>query len=173
MRTVAEVVRWWAQRRPELAATWFEGRTRTWLELDESSSRLAAGLVNKLGVKPGDHVSILDKNTDAYMELLFAIDKAGAIATPVNWRLTGPEVARVVSDAQANLIVAGEDFRSQADAAGVLVVGFDELPRDDAGDPRRERDEGAHDRQEPPHEHRFVAVAFEPGMRAVDLVRTQ
>ncbi len=138
MRTVAEVVRWWAQRRPELAATWFEGRTRTWSELDGTSSAIAVGLVDKLGVKPGDHICILDKNTDAYMELLFAIDKAGAIATPVNWRLTGPEVAKVVNDAQAKLIVAGEDFRSQADAAGVRVVGFEELPRGGAGDPRRD-----------------------------------
>lgn len=135
MRTVAEVVRWWGRRRPDLAATWFEGRTRSWSELDESSSRLAAGLVNRMGVKPGDHVSILDKNTDSYIELFFAIDKAGAVATPVNWRLTGAEVARIVNDAGSNLIVAGDDFRSQADAAGVRVVGFDELARDDGADP--------------------------------------
>ena len=82
MRTVAEICRWWARRQPELEATWFEGRSRTWGELDESSSALAAGLVAKLGIKPGDHVAILDKNTDEYIELLYALDKAGAIATP-------------------------------------------------------------------------------------------
>ena len=106
--------------------------------MDASSTQVAVGLVERLGVKPGDHVSILDKNTDAYMELLFAIDKAGAIATPVNWRLTGSEVAKVVNDAEAGLVIAGEDFRSQADAAGVRVVGFDELPRLDGPDPRRD-----------------------------------
>jgi len=135
MRTVAELTRWWARRRPELPATWFEGRTRTWAELDASSTKLASGLVSKLGVKPGDHVAILDKNSDAYLELMFALDKAGAIATPVNWRLTGPEVAKVVGDAEAQAIVAGDAFRSQADAAGVRVVGFDELPRDGGPDP--------------------------------------
>ena len=135
MRTVAAVCRWWARRRPELEATWFEGRGRTWAELDESSTRLADGLVRSLGVRPGDHVAILDKNTDAYLELLFALDKAGAIATPVNWRLTGPEVAKVAGDAEAVAIIAGEEFRSQADAAGVRVVGFGELPRGDGGDP--------------------------------------
>jgi acyl-CoA synthetase (AMP-forming)/AMP-acid ligase II len=138
MRTVAEVVRWWARRQPDLEATWFEGRTRTWGELDESSSALAGGLVSKLGVKPGDHVAILDKNTDAYVELFFALDKAGAIATPVNWRLTGEEVAKVVGDAQSVALIAGEAFRSQADAAGVRVLGFNELPRGDGGDPHRD-----------------------------------
>jgi len=138
MRTVAEVARWWARRQPDLEATWFEGRTRTWGELDASSSALAGGLVSKLGVKPGDHVAILDKNTDDYLELLFALDKAGAIATPVNWRLTGQEVAKVVGDAQAVAIVAGDSFRSEADAAGVRVLGFNELPRNGGGDPHRD-----------------------------------
>src|SRR5207237_5781674 len=94
MRTVAELTRWWARRRPELPATWFEGRTRTWAELDESSTKLASGLISKLGVKPGDHVAILDKNSDAYLELMFALDKAGAIAPPVDWRPPGAAVAR-------------------------------------------------------------------------------
>jgi acyl-CoA synthetase (AMP-forming)/AMP-acid ligase II len=138
MRTVAEICRWWARRQPELQATWFEGRGRTWAELDESSSRLASGLISSLGVRPGDHVAILDKNTDDYIELLYALDKAGAIATPVNWRLTGDEVARVVGDAQSVALVAGDEFRSQADAAGVRVVGFSELPRGDGGDPHRD-----------------------------------
>jgi long-chain acyl-CoA synthetase len=140
MRTVAEICRWWARRKPDLEATWFEGRGRTWGELDKSSSALAAGLVAKLGVKPGDHVAILDKNTDEYMELLYALDKAGAIATPINWRLTGGEVAKVAADANSVAIVAGEEFRSQADAAGVRVLGFGELPRSDAGDPHRDDD---------------------------------
>ena len=143
MRTVAEVVRWWARRQPELPATWFQGRTRTWAELDESSSQLAGGLVSGLRLRPGDHVAILDKNTDAYLELLFALDKAGAIATPINWRLTGPEVAKVAGDAEAVVVIAGEDFRGSADAAGVRVVGFDELPRVDGGDPRRDEESRA------------------------------
>ncbi|GAC1657096.1 MAG: fatty acid--CoA ligase [Candidatus Dormibacteraceae bacterium] len=129
MRTIAEIARWWGRRAPDLAATWFEGRERTWGELDRGSSELAGGLVGRLGVKPGDHVAILDKNSDDYLELLFALDKAGAIATPVNWRLTGEEVAKVVGDAQAVAIVAGEEFRSQADAAEVRVLGWKELPR--------------------------------------------
>jgi long-chain acyl-CoA synthetase len=143
MRTVAEICRWWGRRQPDLEATWFEGRSRTWGELDESSSRLAAGLVSRLGINPGDHVAILDKNTDEYIELLFALDKAGAIATPVNWRLTGEEVAKVVGDAEAVALVVGDEFRGQADAGGGRVVGFGELPRLEGGDPHRDDEETA------------------------------
>lgn len=62
--------------------TWFQGRSRTFAEVDESSSRLAAGLGSELGVRAGDRVAILDKNSDDYIELMFALDKAGAVTIP-------------------------------------------------------------------------------------------
>src|SRR5216683_6802261 len=131
MRTISEVLRWRGRRHHDLPIMWFAGRTRTFGEVDRSTNELANGLISNLNIKPGDRVAILDKNTDAYLELLFALDKAGAIATPVNWRLTGTEVAKVVGDAEAVAVVAGEEFRGNADAAGVRVIGFDELPRKD------------------------------------------
>jgi acyl-CoA synthetase (AMP-forming)/AMP-acid ligase II len=123
------MVRFWAERRPAAPATWFDGRTRTWAELDQLTTELAEGMVAGLGVRPGDRVAILDQNSDDYVALLYACDKAGAVATPLNWRLTGGEVARLVADAEAVCIVAGESFRAAADSSGVRVVGFDELPR--------------------------------------------
>src|SRR2546430_12725677 len=98
MRTIAEMLRWRARRHPDLAATWYEGRTRTFAQLEASTSALAGGLVQDLGVRPGDRVAILDKNSDRYLELMLALDKAGAVAVPVNWRLTAPEAATVVGD---------------------------------------------------------------------------
>lgn len=137
MRTVAELLRWRARRHPDLAATWFEGRTRTFAELDTSSSAMAGGLVGELGVRPGDRVAILDKNSDDYMELLFALDKAGAVGVPVNWRLTASEVGKVVADAAPVALVVGEEFRAAADQVSCRVLGFGELPRNGA-DPHRD-----------------------------------
>lgn len=129
MRTPAEVVRFWGRRRPNSEAIWFEGRSTSWADLDRRTTELAAGLIEQLGVRAGDHVGILEKNSDAYMELIYACDKAGAIATPINWRLTAPEVAKVAADAETRLLVTGDAFRSNADASGARVVGFEELPR--------------------------------------------
>ncbi len=140
MRTVAELLRWRARRHPDLPATRFQERTRTFGELDESSSALGAGLVEELGVKPGDRVAILDKNSDDYLELLFALDKAGAVGVPVNWRLTANEVGKVVDDAGPVALVVGEEFRTSADQVSCRVLGFGELPRD-GGDPRRDSEE--------------------------------
>lgn len=141
MRTIAEILRWRATRHPDLPAFWYGGRTQTFGEVDRSTSALANGLIDSLGVKPGDRVAILDKNTDAYLELLFALDKAGAVAAPINWRLTATEVARVAFDAQPVALVAGDEFRASADEVECRVLGFDEVPRSAGPDPRRDREE--------------------------------
>jgi acyl-CoA synthetase (AMP-forming)/AMP-acid ligase II len=140
VRTIAEMLRWRARRHPDLPAIWFQGRTRTFAELDESTSALAAGLVGELGVRPGDRVAILDKNSDVYLELLLALDKAGAVGVPVNWRLTATEVAAVVGDADPAALVVGDDLRAAADQVTCRVLGFGELPRG-AGDPHRDRED--------------------------------
>jgi long-chain acyl-CoA synthetase len=137
MRTVAEALRWRATRHPGLKATSFQHRAKTFRELDSSSSELADGLVTAFGVQPGDRVAILDKNSDEYLELIFALSKAGCVMVPVNWRLVPTEVAQLVSDAAPRLVVVGNDFGSSLDQVRCTVVGFSELPRG-GPDPRRD-----------------------------------
>jgi long-chain acyl-CoA synthetase len=139
MRTIAELIRWRARRHPSLQAWWYEGKSQTYGELDESSSALAGGLVAQLGLAPGDRVAILDKNCAAYLELLFALDKAGVVAAPLNWRLTPSEVGQIIADITPKLIVVGPEFRSHGAASGVPTMTFDELPRG-GDDPRRDAD---------------------------------
>jgi acyl-CoA synthetase (AMP-forming)/AMP-acid ligase II len=139
MRTIAELIRWRAQRHPSLQAVWFEGKSQTYAELDRSSSALAGGLVTQLGLAPGDRVAILDKNSAAYLELLFALDKAGVVAAPLNWRLTPAEVRQIIDDVRPKLVVVGPEFRSHGEASGVRTTTFDELPRG-GDDPRRDVD---------------------------------
>jgi len=137
VRTVAEVLRWRAARHPRNQAISYRDRRTSFAELDTWSSRLAAGLVETLGVAPGDRVAILDKNSDRYLALTYAISKAGAVMVPVNWRLTAPEVARVAADCEPALLVADPDFAGATAGLSGRVLGYDELPQGDA-DPRRD-----------------------------------
>jgi fatty-acyl-CoA synthase len=138
MRTLAELIRWRALRHPDLDAVWYEGRSQTYGALNQSTSQLAGALVAKLDIQPGDRVAILDKNCAAYLELLFAIDKAGAVAAPINWRLTAGEVKALIDDIKPKLVVAGPEFRANGAAAGVKTLTFEELPRG-GEDPRRDQ----------------------------------
>jgi acyl-CoA synthetase (AMP-forming)/AMP-acid ligase II len=139
VRTLAELIRWRAQRHPDLDAIWYEGKTRTYGELDKSSSELAGGLVEKLGLKPGDRVAIVDKNCPAYLELMFALDKAGTVAAPINWRLTPNEIKAIIDDIKPALIVTSDEFKDRCVVSGIKTLTFDGLPRG-GDDPYRDID---------------------------------
>jgi long-chain acyl-CoA synthetase len=66
---------------------------------------LAGGLAG-LGIGHGDRVCILAQNDAAYLELYGACARQGIVAYPINWRLTGPEVERVVGRAAPKMFVA-------------------------------------------------------------------
>lgn len=139
MRTIAELIRWRAQRHPDIDAIWYEGKTQTYGELDRSSSELAAGLVRELGLKSGDRVAILDKNCPEYLELIFALDKAGVVAAPLNWRLTLREVKAIIDDIKPAFLVAGDEFKSHGISNGIKTLTYSELPRG-GEDPYRDVD---------------------------------
>ena len=139
MRTLAELVRWRARRHPDLEAIWYAGSSQSYGELNESTSQLAGALVSQVGIRPGDRVAILDKNCAAYLELVLALDKAGAVAAPINWRLTAHEVKLIIEDIKPKLVVSGPEFKANGAAAGIPTMTFDELPRG-GKDPHRDQD---------------------------------
>ncbi|GAT00219.1 fatty-acid--CoA ligase [Mycolicibacterium fortuitum subsp. acetamidolyticum] len=93
-----------ALMQPEKTALRFLGRTITWRELDHRVTRLA-GALSRRGVGFGDRVLILMLNRPEFIEAMLAANKLGAIAVPVNFRMTPPEIAFLVSDCAARVVV--------------------------------------------------------------------
>ncbi|MEV5836653.1 fatty-acid--CoA ligase FadD5 [Nocardia sp. NPDC052112] len=93
-----------AQMRPDAVAVRFRGVDTTWRQLHERSLKFADALARR-GIGFGDRVLILALNYPEYLEAVFGINALGAIAVPVNFRLTPPEVAYIVSDCGAKAIV--------------------------------------------------------------------
>jgi fatty-acyl-CoA synthase len=81
------------------------GRTTSWAELDRRVSALAAAL-HRRGVRFGDRVLILMLNRTEFIESFLAANRLGAIAVPVNFRMTPPEIAFLVSDCDAAVMIA-------------------------------------------------------------------
>ena len=105
----AEIIRKWGVQTPDATSMIFEGRSITWRELDERSSRLANALAAR-GVGNQERVVFIDKNGPAYFETAFGGAKLNAVIVAVNWRLAPPELAYTINDAQAQVIVVGPDF---------------------------------------------------------------
>ena len=57
-----------------------------------------------MGVKKGERIAYLGKNSDVYFELLLGAMKANVVMAPVNWRLAGPEIAFIVEDCRASVL---------------------------------------------------------------------
>ncbi len=70
-----------SQQSPDLPATIFGTRVRTWAESRDRVARLA-GALRAHGVGAGDRVAILALNSDRYHEYLFAVPWADARAHP-------------------------------------------------------------------------------------------
>jgi len=83
------------------------GHARTYAEVLGSVDALAAGLA-RLGIGKGDRICILAQNHAQYLVLYFACAKLGAIAYPINWRLTETEIGRVVERARPKMLVIDE-----------------------------------------------------------------
>ena len=89
---------------PEATALRFLGHTTTWGELDRRVTALA-GALSRRGVGFGDRVLILMLNRTEFIESVLAANMLGAIAVPVNFRMTPPEIAFLVSDCQARVVI--------------------------------------------------------------------
>ena len=98
---------WFAQRAlrtPERKALHFEGRTWTYAEFQREIEECAARL-KALGVGKGDRVAFLGLNQPMFFFVMFASARLGAIFVPLNFRLTGPELAFMINDSGAVALI--------------------------------------------------------------------
>jgi fatty-acyl-CoA synthase len=93
-----------ALMQPAQTALRYLGQTTTWGELDRRVTALA-GALQRRGVEFGDRVLILMLNRNEFIESFLAANRLGAIAVPVNFRMTPPEIAFLVSDCAARVII--------------------------------------------------------------------
>jgi long-chain acyl-CoA synthetase len=86
-----------------------DGREWARGELLASCNRIVHGL-RALGLGKGDCVAAVLPNEAEILQLYLAVTQAGMYLVPVNWHLTGPEIAYIVQDSEARVLVAHERF---------------------------------------------------------------
>jgi len=115
-----------ALMQPGAPALRFLGHTTTWGELHRRVTALAAAL-RRRGVRPGDRVMILMLNRTEFIESMLAANLLGAIAVPVNFRLTPPELAFLVEDCQSRFVITEPVLAGVATALRDLAPLGDEV----------------------------------------------
>jgi fatty-acyl-CoA synthase len=91
------------------------GRRFRYAQFNERANRFASFLVDTLGLKPQERISILAQNSAAYYEVLFGCGKAGIILNTLNWRLAPPELEFILNDCQPRLLIYEPMFAEAVD----------------------------------------------------------
>lgn len=129
MATIADLAaigllsRHYAEVKPGETALAAESGSRSFRELHENANRLANGL-HDLGLRVGDSIALLLGNQPEFVEAHMAAMRIGLRVTPINWHLTGAEVAYIVGDCDAHLLIADSTFAPAALASAAAVSGL-------------------------------------------------
>jgi acyl-CoA synthetase (AMP-forming)/AMP-acid ligase II len=106
------VVRWRARALGDQVALEGAGGTRTWAALDARADRLARAMAAQ-GVGRGDAVAVMLPNGALWVEVALAVGRLGGRFVPVGTQSKGAELAYILADSGARLLVVAERLLAQ------------------------------------------------------------
>jgi len=110
-----------ASQQPHAVAIRYDNASTTWRELHERVRHFSQFL-SASGIGKGDRVALVLGNRPEFLETLYAVTALGAIAVPVNFRLSPREIAFILTDSGSCVVVTESVF------AAVLASAINELP---------------------------------------------
>ena len=132
-------IRSWAQSRPEQGALHSLNRSGewdviTWKQYWQRVRRIGKGLM-ALGVRPGDSVSLIAKNTPEWVLCQHGITVAGGIPCPIYTTNLPLQVAYIVDHSESNVVILDEasqldkirEAQSEGQAKVAHIVTIDDL----------------------------------------------
>ena len=138
----------------EYVALAFEGRQYTNLEQARAAGRLANAL-RRLGVCPGDRVMVMLPNCPEVTQSYAAILKCGGVIVPVIFLLGDREVAHILADSEARIVITSADMLWKVEAQIGVLPSLRHVLLVDGGGDGKTRSLGAEAAQE---EESFATV---------------
>ena len=104
-------------RRPAVISPYGD---RSFEALNARANQLARALRAR-GLRSGDAVAFACSNRPEFAEVVYAALRAGLHFTPINWHLTGPEMAYIANDCEARALIGDARFADAVAAAGAAA----------------------------------------------------
>lgn len=118
-------------------ATAIVGTKKVWTrtEIAGFASRTASRL-DALGVGRGDRIALMRRNSALHLLGTLAAMRLGAVVVPLNFRLSGREVAQIAADAQCSVLICGPHHAAELELIreqlpGLILVVDDMDPTGD------------------------------------------
>ncbi|WP_326553848.1 AMP-binding protein [Micromonospora sp. NBC_01813] len=116
--------RLWAGAEPDLCAIVTADDERiSYGELYAEVNRLSHGLFAHAGLRPGDTVAAVMTNSAGMVALYLAAMQSGLYLVTLNYHLTEPEIAYIVADSGAKVVVGSARVEQSVVAAAEAVPG--------------------------------------------------
>ena len=109
------------------------GETVSYRELDAAANRFAR-LLRERGVDKDGHFGILMENNALYLQLVWGSQRSGAMMVPISTRLTAPEIAYILRDCEAKLLVTSTCFADRIEGLRGLCPDCEFLVLDGEGE---------------------------------------
>ncbi len=113
MLSVGDLVSIGAGAWPDRVAIVNKGNVLTYRELNSASNKIANGLI-RTGIKKGDHVAVLMRNSVHWMIAFYACAKIGAICIPLHVRYRAKELSEMLKVAGAMTLIYGAPYEETA-----------------------------------------------------------
>ena len=98
---------------PDRAALIQDDLTLTYRQLDDRSNRISRGLIDR-GIRRGERVALMWPNDVRYMESMFGVIRAGAVAVPLNIKLADETLAYVLENSDSVAMIVSPDLVERA-----------------------------------------------------------
>jgi len=122
-QTIAQGFRATAGRFGDRTLVWQPDRRASFSDIDRASERVAAALQRE-GIRPGDRIALYCINDIAFVQAYLGIQKAGAVAVPLNLLIGSEEIRYILADAGVSGLIyhqaLGEKVEAFRDALGGL-----------------------------------------------------
>jgi fatty-acyl-CoA synthase len=120
MINLSSFVAFHARQTPERCALKYRGEEISYAAFNERIQIVGGWLVSR-EIGPDDVVAVLMRNSAAFLDIAFAISHIGAVFLPINYRLASAEIAYIVENAGARLLIADEEFGASAAGPAPIV----------------------------------------------------
>ncbi|HEY7800267.1 MAG TPA: AMP-binding protein [Hyphomonadaceae bacterium] len=86
------------------------GERLSYRDFDARVSASASALSHRLGAATGQRVAVLSRNSSNLAVVSAAAERCGAVFVPLNWRLSAPELADILTDCSPSIVLVQPEF---------------------------------------------------------------
>ena len=121
MINLSSFIAFHARQTPQRCALKYRGEEISYAAFNERI-QIVGGWLTSRGIGSDDVVAVLMKNSAAFLEIAFAVSHIGAIFLPINYRLASSEIAYIVENSGARLLIADEELGASAAGPAPIVL---------------------------------------------------